>query len=370
VGEAHDGAAVVDAAAPWYRVIVEEGHDALAVLDLDGVPLYVNPAMERLLGGAPATDRSLAVHLHPDDHDEVVARWRELEPGGPGELGRCRLLRADGAYRWVEAAARYGRSDVGPVVVVSLRTGDARRSLRASVDLDRRVVRALEELLTPHRTFLTTVAHELRTPLTAVLAAAETLEARGDELSQADVLALRQQLLRNGRRLRDRVEQFLSADSAAIVTGPERTPVVLRTLVEGVVREVFAPGADVVVEVPADVVLPVHAASLADALRALLANVVVHTGHGTAARVLLEQDALGVVLVVEDDGPGVPAERAEMVFEPFVTFDVPPYRPTVGLGLHLVDRVARAHGGRAWLEDAAGGGARVCLRLAGSSSAA
>jgi signal transduction histidine kinase len=66
----------------------------------------------------------------------------------------------------------------------------------------------------------------------------------------------------------------------------------------------------------------------------------------------------GVLISVEDAGPGVPEELRDGIFEPF---HQGPQReqhsPGVGIGLSLVARFAECHGGRAWIEDRPGGGA-------------
>jgi signal transduction histidine kinase len=62
--------------------------------------------------------------------------------------------------------------------------------------------------------------------------------------------------------------------------------------------------------------------------------------------------------VVEDDGPGIPSEHRTSVFEPFEHGPMTSvHNPGVGVGLSLVARFAELHGGRAWVEDRAGGGA-------------
>lgn len=95
-----------------------------------------------------------------------------------------------------------------------------------------------------------------------------------------------------------------------------------------------------------------------------LANLLTNAkNHGKGVRRLLirfEPDA--VVFSVEDYGPGFGAAEREQVFEAF-------YRgenragASLGLGLSLVSRIAKAHGGRAWIEDVEGGGARVLFSI-------
>jgi signal transduction histidine kinase len=65
----------------------------------------------------------------------------------------------------------------------------------------------------------------------------------------------------------------------------------------------------------------------------------------------------GVVLRVEDDGPGVAADERDRLFEPFERGERSAPSPGLGVGLSLVARFADAHGGRAWVEDREGGGA-------------
>ena len=71
------------------------------------------------------------------------------------------------------------------------------------------------------------------------------------------------------------------------------------------------------------------------------------------------------VLIVEDEGPGVPAELQEAIFEPFrqVPGSTAGHSPGVGVGLSLVRRFAELHGGRAWIQDREGGGASFRVLL-------
>jgi signal transduction histidine kinase len=66
----------------------------------------------------------------------------------------------------------------------------------------------------------------------------------------------------------------------------------------------------------------------------------------------------GVLIAVEDDGDGVPADLRDAIFEPFRQGPtVQSHSPGTGIGLSLVSRFAALHGGRAWVEDREGGGA-------------
>ena len=72
-----------------------------------------------------------------------------------------------------------------------------------------------------------------------------------------------------------------------------------------------------------------------------------------------------VRLYVENDGPGVPAELRKRVFEPYerLSRDQTSERTGSGLGLAVVEQIARALGGKVWLEDGRRGGTRAVLEL-------
>ena len=102
------------------------------------------------------------------------------------------------------------------------------------------------------------------------------------------------------------------------------------------------------------------------ALRRAIGNLVENAvAYGERARVGLAAGAGRVDVVVDDDGPGIPAEAAARVFEPFVRLEGSRSRDTggVGLGLAIARSVARSHGGDVLLENRPEGGLRAILRL-------
>jgi signal transduction histidine kinase len=113
------------------------------------------------------------------------------------------------------------------------------------------------------------------------------------------------------------------------------------------------------VEVDADeAVVDVDAAKVERIVENLLANTARHTPAGTPVRMAVERLDGGVLIVVEDRGPGVPEELREAIFEPFRQGPgAPEHSPGVGVGLTLVRRFAELHGGRAWVQERDGGGA-------------
>ena len=97
----------------------------------------------------------------------------------------------------------------------------------------------------------------------------------------------------------------------------------------------------------------------------LIVNSVRHsTGANLWIRVEPESD--GMLIVVEDDGAGVPPELRERIFEPFKRGRSPSHAPGVGVGLSIVSNFAKLHGGRAWVEERSGGGASFRVFIPGA----
>lgn len=102
------------------------------------------------------------------------------------------------------------------------------------------------------------------------------------------------------------------------------------------------------------------------ALRRIVANLIDNAlKYGHAARLSLHRKGQEIVLLVDDDGPGIPADQREMLFEPFVRLEASRNRRTggAGLGLAIVRNLVGAHGGRIGIADAPSGGARICVSL-------
>jgi signal transduction histidine kinase len=116
-------------------------------------------------------------------------------------------------------------------------------------------------------------------------------------------------------------------------------------------------------------IVNVDAAKVERIVENLLANAARHTPAGTPLwiRVTGERGG-GVLIAVDDAGPGVPDDMKDAVFEPFRQGDGGPNpSPGVGVGLSLVARFAELHGGSAWVEDRPGGGASFRVYLPDAS---
>ncbi len=205
--------------------------------------------------------------------------------------------------------------------------------------------------ITQRTEMLAGVSHDLRTPLTRMRLALEFLGQEGPEVAELrdDVIVMERM-----------VQGYLDFARGEGPEQPRDTDVGL--LVEEVAAAARRDGADISLALPEDYVLPLRP----DAMRRCIANLLNNARrYGSHVWVTAVPVADGIDIIVDDDGPGIPAAQRENVFRPFFRLDAArnPATGGVGLGLTIARDVARGHGGELTLEQSPQHGLRVRLHL-------
>ena len=236
-------------------------------------------------------------------------------------------------------------------------------SLNAMLERLQRSTAQIEATLEASRRFAADAGHELRTPLTSMRANLDVL-ARSSNLS-ADEQRIMADVAREQRRLLallDGLQRLARGDAAEAVP---RESLDLADIVDAAVTNARTqhPAASITFEGPDDVPI----AGWSDGLRLLvdnlLDNAVRHSRPDVRVAVVLTVEDHTARLVVDDDGPGIPAGERQRVFERFVRGSAT-RAPGSGLGLALVAQQAAVHGGRVRIDGSPLGGARVVVELA------
>ena len=222
----------------------------------------------------------------------------------------------------------------------------------------------LERSAERQRRFVADAAHELRSPIASLRVQLETARDTARDKERAARRA--GDMLYETSRMEGLVDQLVvlaRADADTAWLRPETVD--LDDLIDAAVAS-LAPSDGLVIDTSA--VEPVQLCGDARLLEQVVRNLV-HNALGHArGTVRVSTSAVGddvAVLAVEDDGPGVPEDRREDIFERFVRLDVSRGRDHggVGLGLAIVSEIVGAHGGRVRVGDSPSGGARFVVEL-------
>lgn len=234
--------------------------------------------------------------------------------------------------------------------------------------LDRLVAR-LDDMVRAERHFTEDAAHELRTPLTVLAGELEfaLIDPALDPRHRAGLQGAAHQV----RAMSELVEALLflrNADTGRGAPAPDSVPVNLgdlaRDAAHALVREHPERSADLSVCGDDEALVGGHAVLLATALRNLVANALKFTEPGQAVRVTVAAAGDTSRVVVEDAGPGIPAGDRDNIFDPFYRgAEARAGKEGFGLGLPILRRVARAHGGDVAVSVSSLGGARFELCL-------
>jgi two-component system OmpR family sensor kinase len=290
--------------------------------------------------------------------------------------------------RMAAVAAQVDAGDLHPRIHDVAGEGE---EVRVLADAFNHMLDRLTDAFAGQRAFVADASHELRTPLTVIRGQLEVLAAQRDP-SGAEVRRVERLAQAEIARITRLVDDLLLLAKAEQTQFLRLEPIALESFIgelwDG--TTLLAERRFELGEVPAGMLIA-DPDRLAQALRNLLTNAIEHTappGSGLDAieytaspgsglvRLRVERPGAGRIrFAVEDDGPGIPAEQRERVFDRFHRTDAARDRASggTGLGLAIVRAIVEAHGGRVAACASSAGGARIEIelpRFAAASSAA
>ena len=330
-----------------------------------------NPEAYRIFGRTPDDEKlSMATfierHLHPEDVSEVQARLQQAMHPGERFHVVFRIRRAPEEWRWVEIAGLFlfegGAAThlIGVIADIS-----ERKELEDSL---RKMARDLSEADNRKDEFLATLAHELRNPLAPIRNGVELLKRLEGANPQAmEVVAVMERQMRHMVRLVDDLIDVSRITRNKLELRRQHVELgqVLRTAIEASQPLVEAKRHRVDLSLPpTPVYLEADATRLVQVFTNLINNSVKYTEPGGHIRVVAERHGGEVLVVVRDDGSGIPPQMLPRVFEMFTQLDRTLERSQggLGIGLSMVKRLVEMHGGSITLHSE-GVGCGTCVEV-------
>jgi two-component system sensor histidine kinase KdpD len=238
---------------------------------------------------------------------------------------------------------------------------------RARLDARARLAQLDAETNQLRAAMFSSVTHDLRTPLASIKAGVTSLL----DASTVHDAAQQRELLTTVLEETDRLNRLVGniLDLARIRAGaliPRRTPTAMDEVTEAVVARMRPVLGAVRVELRLDPDLPEIAADpmqMDQVLTNLVDNAARHSPPGGTVTITVDLDGPSIRVAVADDGPGIPPELREKVFEAFYRGRDEPERPGSGLGLAIAQAIVTAHGGRIWVDGTAAGRSALVFEL-------
>jgi two-component system OmpR family sensor kinase len=222
------------------------------------------------------------------------------------------------------------------------------RALSAAFNnLQRRVKRLVDD----RTQTLAAISHDLKTPLTR-------MRLRTEDIADPELARSVTADLAEMEAMLDSTLAFLRGDQLS----EEKKPIDLGSLLDTISSDLVDLGHDVTLTRSGPVVVRGRHLALKRAFRNLAENAV---KYGVRARITLNARADGALVVIDDDGPGIPEDKKEAIFRPFYRIDDSRNRETggVGLGLTVARSVIHSHGGELTLTNRGDGGLCTSVSL-------
>jgi PAS domain S-box-containing protein len=354
----------------YFRALIENGNDIILTCDTTGRVTYVSPSVRRLLGLDPASllGKTPGDLMHPEDVPEAEASVRRLAAApGEVELITYRVRDGQGEWRLFESINRTllpDSADAGIVCnardITAQRAAERalRRATTESEQAREEAERQRSEAERANRAksdFLSRMSHELRTPMNSILGFAQLLGRA--ELSAQQAKGVHH-ILKAGRHLLHLINEVLEisrieAGRESFSIEPVALGAVLREVL-GLVRPLAQQRGVQLADVWCDAEAYVHAdrQRLVQVLLNLLSNAIKYNRPHGEVRVGCAPVRPGWWAVrIEDEGPGIPADRVDQLFTPFARLGAEQTEVEgTGLGLALSQRLSEAMGGALTLE--------------------
>lgn len=375
-----------------YQALFENDNIGVFIVDMEGRLLNLNRQAAVMLGSTveQLLHTPLSAYIIPGEHERFFQQMQAMLTGTIVPIHEQTFVRSDGSTVPVEVNSSVVRNAAGAILYIQSIARDIskRKQAEAALQAERsqlaqRVEERTKELSIANAElkrsarlkdeFLATISHELRTPLSVILTLAEALQ---DEIYGETAIRQRkalERIIKSGRHLLELINDII--DVSKIESGKltlEIGPVAVTTLCEDCLQMVQETAQAKQIQFVKTIRLT-HDLIYADGRRLmqillnLLNNAVKFTPDGAqiGLEVYEETDQELISFTVWDTGIGIASDDLSKLFRPFVQLDskLSRHYQGAGLGLALVYRLTKLHGGSVTVTSRPNGGSRFTIAL-------
>jgi two-component system, cell cycle sensor histidine kinase and response regulator CckA len=349
--------------AEWFRALVEDSPDVMALIGADGAITYVSPSVTRMFGYAvvEVVGTPLQSFIDSARLPEFVERARSSDASHTESF---RVRHASGDWIWAEVSARHGVApDGSPAIVLTCRDCSDRVLVQEQVEQGRRL-NSLSRLAA-------TVSHEFNNVLMGIQPFLHVLQRHGSSDGYVQNIAAQMETsVKRGKQITTEILRFTRP--AVPVSEAIGVTQWFREIGSGL-RDVLA-GMTLRLEIPPGMRVAGDRTQLTQVLQNLAMNareamtpgsgvLTIRCGNGTTSRFdfgIVKDAAQYIHISVSDNGKGIAPELLPQIFEPLYTTK---RERGTGLGLAIVHQIVRNHNGMIFAESIPGVGTTIHLFL-------
>ena len=347
-----------------YRMLAEHAFDGIAIQDFSGTILYVNQSIVHMLGYSRSDEilgKNTLTFIAPEYRELVIHDMQNVINGKQGYLQKYQAINSRGEKIFIESIGTKITYRGKPANIIALRDINEREN--AVINLQKELERKKD--------FIDVAAHELRTPLQPVIGFLDLLIEQSDQYQiLPDVLKILKKINTYVEMERDIVNKILSISLLESVHNqfrPPLEPVPIRDLIELVIQhEKCRSEVAFTLNIPKETAITSNGAIIYEITDTLVSNAVTYSRPPRQITITSEETDTEFRLSVSDNGVGIPAERFEVIFEPFFISDADKLSRKygrLGLGLTMARKQATMLGGTLTLTRSSGAGSTFTLSL-------
>ena len=287
--------------------------------------------------------------IHPEDRRTLDECIKKLPVGAKAHC-EVRGLKSDGTVIHLDIVATVNTFEDMPSIVGTVIDTTGRQLLEKEKE-----------------DFFAMVTHDLKGPLTAIIGYTELILTKKEKIGSENAKML-ETVLSNADKLNEMVNNFLTISrletgDIKLESEPEDIPSILRELERNFYPVAQQKGIEFITDIPNLPAAPVDKRYFERAVSNLLLNAFKFTPAGGKVTLKAENEQINIIISVEDTGPGISEEDKGRIFDKYYRSHTAKDKRGVGLGLVIVNAVAKAHGGRVTVQSEPGKGTTFSIYL-------